>query len=114
METVFTEFDQTFRFGTVAHGPGKIRFFGMNIIQNEYFTCEINAGDKLEVLAPYPLNRLRRREIDSRLTAIEKLAFLSSNSSLGWLGIAASPFWAFYSSYLPRKLPGANVSVISK
>jgi len=35
---------------------------------------------------------------------------MSINSSLGWLGIAASPFCAFYASYLQQKLPNACVS----
>lgn len=34
------------------------------------------------------------------------------NSSVGWLGISASPFCSFYSSYLQQKLPSAKVSTL--
>jgi len=40
---------------------------------------------------------------------MEKSAFASSNSSLGWIGTAASPLCSFYSSYLQQKAPGTKV-----
>lgn len=106
-------FDARFELGTVAHGPGSLRFYGMNIVQNEDMTCSIDANDKLSALEPYPITRLRRRQTEEPLNSVEKSAFMSLNSSLGWLGLAASPFCAFYASHLQQKLPKATVSVLT-
>lgn len=43
---------------------------------------------------------------------MEKAAFLSLNSSPGWLGISASPFYAIYAIYLQQKLPTAAVETM--
>lgn len=113
VDKFITGFNSKFKFGTVVHGPGNLRFFGLNLVQNEDYTCEINADDKLHALEPYPLTRLRRREIDAELNAVEKSAFMSLNASIGWLGISASPFCSFYSSFLQQMMPSAKVPVLA-
>lgn len=108
-------FYSKYKFGTVAHGPGQLRqlrFFGFNIVQEDDFTCSINGDEKLKALEQCPIPRVRKLELESELTAAERSAFMSLNSSLGWLGIAASPFCAFYSSYMQKMLPSANVPVL--
>ena len=106
-------FNSKFALGTVVSGPGNLRFYGLNIVQDEDMSCSINAEDKLLALEQCPITRLRRQEHDSELNAVERSAFMSLNSSIGWLGIAASPFCAFYASHLQQKLPDARVSVLS-
>lgn len=104
--------NEKFKFGTEAQGPGNILFYGLNIVPNECFTCSIIAEDKLQALQQYPITRLRRLEFYSEITAVEKSAFMSLNSSLGWLGISAFPFWEFYNSYLQNMLPTSKGPVM--
>lgn len=104
------KFDKKFKFGNVNHGPGKLRYFGINTIQNVDFTVETNADDKLDGVQEYPLSRQRRKEYNEALTKLEKSTFASINSSLGWIGTAASPLCSFYSSYLQQKAPNTKVS----
>lgn len=40
---------------------------------------------------------------------IEMASYRSLCSSIGWIGIAASPFCAFYASYLQQKVPACKV-----
>lgn len=93
--TCLTGFKEIFKFGTAVHGPGNLRFYGMIILQNDDYFCNINFDDKLSALEPYPITRLRRLEFKLIIAEIEKSAFMSLTSSFGWLGIAASPFCAF-------------------
>lgn len=44
--------------------------------------------------------------------SIENGAFVSINSSLGWIGIVMSPLCSFYSSYIQQKSPDIKVSHI--
>lgn len=88
----FKEIDRRFKFGDVKHGPGKLGFFGTNTVQNGDFTIKTDAGDKLNAVTEYPFSRQRRKQFDQPLNKIEKSVFASVNSSLGWIGTAASPF----------------------
>ena len=54
----------------------------------------------------------RKRKINEKLNDFEISSFRSINSSLGWLEIAASPFCAFYSSYLQQKQPNATIETL--
>lgn len=104
------KFDKKFKFGDVNHGPGKLRYFGINTTQNSDFTVETDADDKLDGVKEYPISRQRRKEYKELLNKIEKSAYASINSSLGWIGTAASPFCSFYASYLQQKAPDTKVS----
>ena len=104
------EFDKRFKFGTVNHGPGKLRFFGINTVQNDDLTIETDAEDKMNAVVEYPLARTRRKQFEKPLNRIEKSVFGSTNSSLGWIGTAASPFCSFYAIYLQQKAPELKVS----
>lgn len=105
-----TEFDKHFKLGTVVEGPGKMRFFGSNVEQAENFTVRTNADDKLNGLNEYYLSRYRGQQFQQTLNAIEKSHFASTNSSLGWIGSAASPICSFYASILQQKAPETAVS----
>lgn len=104
------QFHKHFKFGAVNRGPGKLRFFGINTMQNEDFTVGTDADDKLDAVTEYPFTRRRRKQSEEELNTIEKSVFASVNSSLGWIGTAASPFCSFYSSYLQQKEPAIKVS----
>lgn len=106
------KFNSRFKLGKIIHGPGRLRFYGLNAIQHEEYSCSIDGDDKLNVLEPYLLSRVRRKQTESRLTMVERSAFMSLNSSLGWLGISASPFCSFCSSYLQQKLTDGLVSAL--
>lgn len=103
-------FNKSFKLGTVVKGPGSMRFFGINIEQDEDNTITTDAEDKLNDLTEYCLSRTRRKQFGSSLNQIEKNHFASINSSLGWIGTAASPFCSFYASFLQQKTPDTNVS----
>ena len=115
MDNFIRQFNDKFQFGTVIHGPGILKFFGLTIIQNTDFSCTVHGDEKLMALEVFPLPRTRRRQPDSELSDYEKSSYMSVNSSLSWLGITASPLCAFISSYLQQKLPDLNVdSIISQ
>ena len=108
-------FGDIFKLGTIRNGPGKMRYFGMNVLQFDDFSCQIDCDDKLNALEGYPLARIRRSQADNTLNTIEKRAFMSLNSSISWLGTVSSPLCAFYASYLQQKLPECKVkSMISQ
>ena len=66
-----------------------MRFFGLNITQHDDFTSTIDGDQKLQAIEPYPLSRVRCRQCDEVMNAIERSSFMSINASIGWLGITA-------------------------
>ena len=103
-------FDKKFKLGTVNQGPGSLRFFGINTIQNEDFYISTNADDKLESIQTSFISRLRRKEYSDDINEIEKKSFASVNSSIGWIGSAASPLCSFHASHLQQMTPDTKVS----
>ena len=73
----------------------------------------IDGDEKLNALETYPLTRSRRRQQSEPLSSIERSCFMSVNSSIGWLGMTASPMFAFYASHLQQMLPQSNISCIT-
>lgn len=47
VQSLLATFNSKFSFGTVAHGPGYLRLYGMNVVHKTDKTCPINANDKL-------------------------------------------------------------------
>lgn len=45
-----SSFNDQFKFGTIKDGLGKLRFFGLNIIQHLDLTADIDAGDKVKAV----------------------------------------------------------------
>jgi len=109
VRNVIHEIKGSYSLGTVVYGPGTFLFFGLNISQDTDMSISVDADEKLNSYECYPISRLRRKEVESNLTALEMKSFSSVNSSLGWLGIAASPFCAFYSSYLQQQSSNPTV-----
>ena len=107
-----TGFEKRFKLGTVVRGPGNLRFFGLQVIQDQDLSITVDGNEKLDKSEPYPVSKVRRKQITELLNAVEKHAFMSINSSIGRLGFAASPFCSLYSSYLQQKLPGANIETL--
>lgn len=83
MKHFLKEFDKRFKFSDVKRGPGRLRFSGINTIQNGDFTIETDGDGKLNAVTEYPISRQRRKQLEQALNAIEKFVFASVNSSLG-------------------------------
>ena len=109
LKKIVATVQSTYDLGTVVYGPGTFQFFGLIVIQSEDFTIQIHADHKIASCEAYPISRQRRKQIEEPLTQLEKSSYFSLNSSLGWIGVAASPFCAHAASYLQQK--GANPSV---
>ena len=75
-------FDKRFKFGHVKRGPEKLRFFGINTVQNADFTIEVDANDKLDAVTGYPFSIPRRKKFDQPLNQIEKSVCSSTNGFL--------------------------------
>lgn len=50
VETFISDFNNRFIIGTGIHGPGRLRFFGTNIVQEDSMNCHIDTDGKLPVL----------------------------------------------------------------
>lgn len=80
VDSIFNMIQQKFTLGTVTHGPGLFRYFGLNITQHYDFSVTIDGGEKLIALDTHPTTRVRRSELESCLNAAEARAFASINS----------------------------------
>eukprot|EP00178_Gracilaria_changii_P001336 TRINITY_DN1187_c0_g1_i1.p1 TRINITY_DN1187_c0_g1~~TRINITY_DN1187_c0_g1_i1.p1 ORF type:complete len:639 (-),score=88.06 TRINITY_DN1187_c0_g1_i1:5196-7112(-) len=109
LETVIAGIQDKYTLGTIVYAPGTFQFYGLTVCQKEDYTISIHGDEKLSSYEPYPIDRTRRKQQDEPLNAIELSAFRSLNSSIGWLGIAASPFCATASSVLQQKGPHVKV-----
>lgn len=103
---------KSYKLGTIVHGPGSFSFNGLNICQMDDCSITVSCDERLMSIEPYPITRLRRKQIDEPLNEIELASFRSLNGMLGWIGITASPFCAFASSHLQQKLPNAQVRTL--
>lgn len=54
--SVFTMLGNHFSFGTMPTGPGTLRYYGLNIVQNNNFTATIDGNKKLNALECFPLS----------------------------------------------------------
>lgn len=91
--------------GTVVSGPGSFLYFGLQLTQDEDMNVTIHADNKIDAIECYPIDRLRRKQINETLNKVELHAFRSVNSTLGWIGNSASLFCALYASHLQQKSP---------
>ena len=92
------------------HGPGTFLFFGLKITQETDYSITVQADDKLTRLECHSIDLNRRKQKDDVLNDLEFSSFRSVNSSIGWIGIAASTFCAFYASYLQQEVPDKKFS----
>lgn len=72
----------------------------------------IHADNKSNALECFILSSVRRRQCDSPMSVVEKFSFMSVNSSIGWLGVAASPLCAFYESHLQQRMSYHTVNAL--
>lgn len=61
---------------TITHGHGLIRFFGLNIVQNNHYSVTIDGDDKIAAIDKNAVTRVKRHELESRLSAAEAKAFV--------------------------------------
>lgn len=92
--------NQIFQIGEVVYRPGTLRFNGLNLVQDEHLSVATPAEDKFEAFEPYPMTRVRFRQIDEVMNCTEQKSFLSFNASRFRLGITVSPSCSFSLSYL--------------
>lgn len=71
LRSFLKSFGNKLTLGEITKGPGRLRFFGFNIFQLEYFSCKIDGEEKLGAIEPYPLFRVRPRQSDEVMNAIE-------------------------------------------
>eukprot|EP00178_Gracilaria_changii_P027963 TRINITY_DN936_c0_g2_i2.p1 TRINITY_DN936_c0_g2~~TRINITY_DN936_c0_g2_i2.p1 ORF type:complete len:399 (+),score=36.11 TRINITY_DN936_c0_g2_i2:473-1669(+) len=109
IEQIVCSIQKDFQLGTIVFASGTFQFYGLTVTQNEDFLVTVHGDDKLLSFEPFPIDRLRRRQVDQPLNQLGVRAFRSFNSSIGWLGIAASPFCAIASSLLQQKGPHVTV-----
>lgn len=82
VNSYLTEFHKRFNLGTVVHGLGQARFYGLQIVQHEDMACPGNGNKKLHGLEPYLISRSHRFQSEIKLMCVEKSAFMSLNSSM--------------------------------
>ena len=75
----------------------------MSITQLEDGTIRVSGDEKLDALQPHPISRLRRKQQEEKLNAVEHFSYSSLNGSVGFIGTSASPFCAFTTSYLQQR-----------
>lgn len=61
----------SYKFRSVANGPGRFRFYGLNIVQHDEFRSQIDGDEKLSKLCTYKLRCIRRRSVKENLNAIQ-------------------------------------------
>lgn len=100
---VVKQVSKKYNVGTIVFGLGTFSFFGLNILQDTDGSICIRGDDKLDQLESHPISRLRRKESEEGLNAVELFAYGYLNGSLGFLGNAASPFCDFATSFLQQR-----------
>lgn len=114
-DIIFTAFSSRFKLGRIIHGPGQVRCFDLNVIQQKDYTCSIEGVDKPSALELYPLSRFRRKQAKCNMNMVERSMFMSLHASLRWLGVIASCFCSFFSSHSQQELPdGCVFALLSK
>lgn len=78
-------FGSSFNIHGVSNGPGRLRIFGLNILQQDDYSCSVDGDKKLSALHPYRLSGVRSRQKDEVMNSIEKSAFMSISECIGWL-----------------------------
>lgn len=112
VDNTIRSISEVFTLGTIIHGPGLLRYFGLNVVQHDYYTITIDSDDKLNGITTAPITHVRRRHATDSLSPTDRKTFASINISVGWLGITASPFCAVFSSLFQQDAPTATISTV--
>ena len=70
--------ESVYKLGTISHMPGQFLFFGLQITQDEHAEITVDADGKLTAIEPAVISRLRRKECDEPLSALENLLAFTS------------------------------------
>lgn len=109
LRRVVGDVSSRYKVGTIVCSRGTFLFNGLSVTQDVDSTITVSADDKMLNLKPLPIDRLRRKKTEEEANAVEKSAYRSSTGSIGWIGVAASPFCAYASSTLQKKVPQLKV-----
>lgn len=66
------QFNKHYELGTIASGPGKLRFFGINTVQNEDMTISTGDDDIFNSFNEYSLTHIWRKKSDELINNFEK------------------------------------------
>lgn len=80
-------FSVKFTLGEIENRPEQFRFYGLNILQHDNFSCSIGGDKKLLAIELYTISRVCLRFHHDEMKTIELSSFMSVNSSIGWLGM---------------------------
>lgn len=111
-ENFAAQLGEKFVLGTISNGPGDFQFYSVYITQFDDMMCTVHVDGKLSALALQPPSRVRRRNCNDQLNEVQDSAYMQICSSLGWLGITASPLCSFYTSYLQQRFSNPCFSVL--
>lgn len=103
MRNFIHQFHDMFELGEVVNGPGVLRFYGLNFVQEDNYGITIDSDEKLMAIEIYPLSISRWKNTDTKTIEIERKCFISIIASLVWLGITSSLLCAYRPSYLQQK-----------
>lgn len=81
-DAITIKLQEHFEFGTIAHGPGLLRYFVLKIIQYNHSSVSINENNMLEALSAHPLTTVLRHEFESHINNVERKAFISICSAM--------------------------------
>lgn len=59
----------------ILHGPGHLKYFGLNLFQNDDFSTHVHRDENLAGVFSVQLSRLLRRDLFSLLTSIQYKAY---------------------------------------
>lgn len=86
MRSLIKKFNYKCELGEVGQGPGELRYYGKNIIQEVDFTISIHGDENLRAIEPYDLSQVSRRHFVKKMNEVETKSILSIHASIGWLG----------------------------
>lgn len=65
-----SNFNSHYTLSTVAHGPRRLRLYGLNSIQHEDVTSSIDGDYKINAIVTFCLTRIRQKQSENALNAI--------------------------------------------
>lgn len=101
--------DCRFKLNTIMHGPGVLRYCGINVVQHEDMSMEVDGDDKLSSISPMQTSPHCRRQLHSPITHVESRSFAPVNSAVHWLAITDSHLCAEFASRSQKLAPAAAV-----
>lgn len=110
-DPIILEIKEKVMLGTTLHVPDHLRYLDINQYKLYAFCNTVDSDQKQVSINCMHISRLRRRELEAVLTSVDVKSFPFLNSTVGWIGKAASPFWAAFATP-PRQLQAAPCAKI--